>query len=220
MQIAPERSTMQERWLRFFNSVGYNTLAPLYASIDWLTLGTWWRLVHRALEYVPAGRDVLEVGFGPGKLHLALARQAEKLIGLDMALGMCRITARRLRRAGMKPRLVQGSALSIPFADHAFDVIVCTFALSGIPNASQVLAEFSRGLRPGGQVVLVEIGLPSDGNRVGTFWVRLWQSMGVFLYDQRALLKAVGLCVVTYEEYGPGRHIRIIVATKDSASTA
>ena len=54
--------------MEFYNRVLYNKLAPLYATLDWLTLGMWWRLVSRALKYVPAGARVLEVGFGPGKL--------------------------------------------------------------------------------------------------------------------------------------------------------
>lgn len=46
-----QRTPAQEWWLRFFNTVGYNALAPVYNSLDWLTLGAWWRLVRRALDY-------------------------------------------------------------------------------------------------------------------------------------------------------------------------
>ncbi|MBZ0295883.1 MAG: hypothetical protein K8L99_25210, partial [Anaerolineae bacterium] len=67
-----QRSVSQERWLAFFNSVVYNSLTPLYNSIDWITFGAWWRLVRHALDYVPAETDVLEVGFGPGKLQVEL----------------------------------------------------------------------------------------------------------------------------------------------------
>jgi hypothetical protein len=62
--------------------------------------------------------------------------------------------------------------------------------------------------------VLVDIGLPADGNCVGIFWARLWERMGDYLYDQPALMSAADLRIIAYEEYGPGKHIRVIVGEK------
>ena len=119
------RSTSQERWLRFFNRVLYDALAPAYDSMDVLTFGAWWRLVRRALDYVPPGGRVLEVGFGPGKLLVELARRADLCAGLDLAWGMCRFTQRRLRRAGLVSRVTRGSAFALPYPAGAFDVVTC-----------------------------------------------------------------------------------------------
>jgi tRNA G46 methylase TrmB len=71
-----ERSSAQDFWLRLFNGAVYNALPPVYDSIDWLTFCASWRLVRQALDYVPANVHVLEVGFGPGKLYVELARQS------------------------------------------------------------------------------------------------------------------------------------------------
>ena len=180
---APKRTTSQEWWLNFFNTVGYNLLAPVYNSLDWLTLGAWWRLVRRALEYVPAEKRVLEVGFGPGKLHAELVRQAELCVGLDLAQGMCRYTQRRLRQAGLVSRITRGSVFELPYPTDTFEVVVSTFAFSGFPNGLDALREMVRVTQFGGCVVLVDIGLPNDGNRLGGFLARLWERMGDFLYD-------------------------------------
>jgi len=208
------RTHSQERWLRFFNEVVYTTMAPIYDAMDWLTFGAWWRFVRRALAYVPPGKQVLEVGFGPGKLHARLAKQSSLCAGLDLAKGMCRFTRRRLRREGLPQRLTRGSALALPYAAASFDVVVSTFAFSGFPDGADALREMARVTRPGGQVVLVDIGLPRDGNRAGTFWARLWAAMGDFLYDQPALMQGAGLETVTFEEFGPGRHLRVVVGAK------
>lgn len=208
------QSPGQERWLRFFNTVLYNALAPLYDSLDWLTFGAWWRLVSRALDYIPAGGRVLEVGFGPGKLHVELARRADLLAGLDLARGMCRITRQRLLRHGLVPRLTRGSVYALPYPAGEFDTVVSTFAFSGFPDGPAAMREMARVLRPGGRLVLVDIGLPQDGNRAGSFWARLWERMGDTLYDQPALLAAAGLDLLTFEEFGPGRHIRAVVGRK------
>ena len=69
----------------------------------------------------------------------------------------------------------------------------------------------ARVVKPGGRMVIVDIAVPSDGNRVGTFWANLWVRMGDFIYDVPALMEVSGLAVTTCEEFGPGHHIRIVV---------
>lgn len=202
---------MQDRWLRFWNHVVYRSLAPLYNALDVLTLGAWWRLVRRALDFVPSGDRVLEVGFGPGKLLAALANRSEYVVGVDLAMGMCRFAQRRLRRAGLVPRLVCGDARHLPFVSGSFDSTASTFALSGIPEVELVLLEQRRVISTGGRVVLVDIGVPSDGNLLGTTLARLWSRIGDYMHDQPSLLRAVGLESVECREYGPGRHIRVVV---------
>ncbi len=213
----PQRTDSQERWLRFFNTIGYNALAPVYNSLDWLTFGAWWRLVRRALDYVPPGGRVLEVAFGPGKLHAELARQADVCLGLDLAWGMCRYTRQRLRRAGLPARLIRGSVFELPYPTNALDTVVSTFAFSGFPNGPAAMQEMARVIAPGGRLVLVDIGLPGSGSRVGVFLARLWERMGDFLYDQPALMQEAGLSVVTCEEFGVGDHIRAVVGKKQPA---
>jgi ubiquinone/menaquinone biosynthesis C-methylase UbiE len=91
---------------------------------------------------------------------------------------------------------------------------VSTFAISGLPHAGDALAEMARVTRRGGCVVLVDIGLPLDGNRAGTFWARLWERMGDYLYDFPVLMADAGLRVSAFEEFGPGHHIRVIVGER------
>ena len=211
---AASRSATQDKFLRFFNRVLYNSLAPAYDALDWLTLGAWWRLASRALDYVPAGQRVLEIGFGPGKLHVHLARRSSLYAGVDLAPGTCRIARHKLQRAGLKSGITRGSVFALPYPANAFDTVVSTFAFSGFPDSSDALREMARVLRASGRVVLVDIGLPRDHNRVGVLWARLWERMGDYLYDQPVLMAQAGLNVITFQEFGPGRHIRAAVGQK------
>jgi ubiquinone/menaquinone biosynthesis C-methylase UbiE len=207
------RTPQQDAWLKFFNEFVYNALAPAYNALDWLTLGIWWRLISRALPYIQENEDVLEVAFGPGKLHAQLAKKAKLCVGVDLARGMCRFTQRRLRRAGLPSRIVQGSVSALPLPTSSFGVVVSTAAFSGFPDGMNALREMVRLTRPGGWVVIVDFGLPRDGNRVGTFWARLWEKLGDFIYDQPAMMRAAGLEVNTFEEFGPGKHMRLVVGS-------
>lgn len=214
--MTPERTASQERWLRFFNRVVYDALPPAYDSLNWLTFGAWWRLISRALDYIPPGGQVLEVGFGPGRLHAVLARQSDLCVGLDLAWGMCHFTQRRLQRAGLPIRLTRGSMFELPYATGTFDVVVSSFALSGVHDGGEAVREMARVTRAGGRLVLIDIGLPEDGNRAGVFLARLWEWMGDFLYDQPAMMRQAGLQVVEFKSYGPGNHIRVMVGDKQA----
>lgn len=212
--IENNRQPGQERWLRFFNRVLYDLLAPLYNAIDWLTLGAWWRLVRRALDYVPPNGRVLEVGFGPGKLQVELARQAALSVGIDLAWGMCRLTDRRLRRAKLTPAITRGSVFTLPYPAGAFDTVVSTFAFSGLPDGQEAMNEMARVTAEDGRVVLVDIGLPPDGNRLGTFLARSWERMGDYLYDMPYMMETAGVTVTEVHAFGPGRHIFAVVGMK------
>lgn len=208
------RTPAQERWLNFFNDLLYERLAPAYAAMDWLTLGAWWRLVRRALVFVPPGGRVLEVAFGPGKLLAQLSLIAEQAYGVDMAWGMCRVARGRLHEAGLPACIARGSVYHLPYPDETFDTVASTFAFSGFRNGQRAMQELARVTAPGGRLVLVDIGLPADGNRLGQALARLWQRTGDFLYDQPAMMDEAGLLVTNVEEFGPGRHIRAVVGQK------
>jgi ubiquinone/menaquinone biosynthesis C-methylase UbiE len=214
MSSAHNHNPAQARRLRFFNDVIYDLFPAAYNAMDWLTLGAWWHLVRRAIDYVPPGGRVLEIGFGPGRLQVELARRADMCLGLDLAWGMCRFTQRRLRRAGLASQIVRGSVFDLPYPSGAFDTVISTFAISGVANGAAAISEMARVTAVNGSVVLVDIGRPKDGNRLGTFWAELWERLGDFLYDQPQMMKAVGLDVATFTEFGPGKHIRAIVGRK------
>ena len=48
-------------------------------------------------------------------------------VGVDHSMQMTRIASRRLRRAGIRPRIVRGSASALPFAPARFRSIVVSF---------------------------------------------------------------------------------------------
>jgi demethylmenaquinone methyltransferase/2-methoxy-6-polyprenyl-1,4-benzoquinol methylase len=108
-----------------------------------------------------AGATVLDVATGTGMVAAA----AQSIVGptgsvtaLDLSAGMLRVARRHV---GL--RLVQGSADALPLADEQFDFLTMGYALRHVASLDGAFAEFARVLRPGGRILLLEIGRPSSG---------------------------------------------------------
>ncbi len=106
----------------------------------------------QAMPYL-SGR-VLEIGFGPGHLQVALNEAGMQAFGLDESRQMGRQARRRLRRGKYPQHLINGYAQSLPFSGDGFDCVAATFPSEYIFEP-QTLAEIRRVLRPGGKLVII-----------------------------------------------------------------
>jgi SAM-dependent methyltransferase len=97
-----------------------------------------WADSRAALEPLElASRErVLDVGCGTGELTTVLREESPgTVVGLDADRSL-------LAHAG--PPVVQGDALSLPFPDDAFDLVVCQALLINLPDPAAAVAEFTR----------------------------------------------------------------------------
>jgi 2-polyprenyl-3-methyl-5-hydroxy-6-metoxy-1,4-benzoquinol methylase len=111
----------------------------------------------RRLRLNPGDR-VLDLGCGEGR-HLVGACFAAPVaaVGVDLSVGDLATARRRLEEvelaAGASHRLICGRAEQLPFADHSFDVVICSEVLEHIDDYEQVLSECRRLLKPDGTLV-------------------------------------------------------------------
>ena len=101
---------------------------------------------------------VLDVGCGEGALVCTAAARGAVATGLDPDPAM--LAAARMRAAGahVQAAFVEGRIEQIPFADASFDVVVAITVLCFLTDASGAVREMARVLRPGGRLVLGELG--------------------------------------------------------------
>lgn len=108
---------------------------------------------------VGPGTRLLDVAVGTG----LVAREAVRLIGrpadvigLDLSEGMLAEARRQLPIP-----LVQARAEALPLRDASVDVVSMGYALRHVPDLVGTFAEYRRVLRPGGTLLVLEIGRPT-----------------------------------------------------------
>ncbi|WP_327092192.1 class I SAM-dependent methyltransferase [Nonomuraea sp. NBC_01738] len=108
--------------------------------------------IKEIVETLPAG-DALDAACGTGRLAAYLAGRGHRVRGVDLSPDM--LERARLRVPGAEFEV--GELAALPVADESVDLVVCSLALTHVPDLGPVLAEFARVLRPGGHVVLADI---------------------------------------------------------------
>jgi dolichol-phosphate mannosyltransferase len=119
---------------------------------SWIPLQRYWqRARFRLIRSMVDGRTrILDIGCGSSRIVQSLPQS----VGLDMQIRKLRW----LRAPGRQ--LVQASLMQLPFADAAFDAVICSEVIEHIPRDEIDLGDMVRVLAPGGTLVL---GTPDYG---------------------------------------------------------
>ena len=115
------------------------------------------------------------------------------MVGLDFSQNMLDVGKQKVAREGLDKQisLIQGNAMELPFEDNRFDFATIGFGLRNVPDLEQVLREMKRVVKPGGQVVCLELSKP------------VWQPFkSIYYFYFEHILPALGkLFAKRYEQY-------------------
>ncbi len=126
-------------------------------------------LYRRVLGDAALDVELLEVGSGRGGGAFELfERGYRQLTALDLSprhVARCEARA-ALLDAATRPRFVVGNALSLPFDDGSFDVILNVESSHCYPDFDAFVAECHRVLRPGGRLRWCDFRTREDWDRL------------------------------------------------------
>lgn len=178
---------LQKGKQRLLSFVAANQFCPSFAGVFvnpfWLCRRA---LYHKLYAHAPhlLGR-VLDFGCGTGP-YQALLTSATEYIGLEYDSP----ENRRYKRAD-----IYYDGQTIPLDDASIDSVLSTQTLEHVPNPEQIVTEWARILRPGGQLLLTmpfmwpEHEMPYDFQRYTTNGLRkLLEENGFEIFKQERLL--------------------------------
>jgi len=134
--------------------------AVVYDALSRLVLGSLFgRIAADVAAVAPDGARVLEVGCGPGRLSIRLARQhGLDVTGLDLDPAMIERARANADHPGngdeRRPSFLVGDVASLAFPDESFDLVVSTLSMHHWADPTAGLAEIGRVLRPGARALV------------------------------------------------------------------
>ncbi len=146
------------------------------------------------------GRSVLDVGTGDGSYALEAASRGAVVTGVDVDPVMLRAAAQRASAMKLDVTFVEGRAEHLPVDGERFDVVLAVTVLCFVEDPAGSYRELARVLRPGGRVVIGELGrhnLWAASRRVrGWLGSPTWRAAHFWTRDElRRHLREAGLDV-------------------------
>ena len=116
-------------------------------------------------RFVRAGDRVLDIGAGPGRFTIELARIGAEVVVADLSPGQLELNRERVAAAGLDERVVEWTRADVldlsRWDDGSFDATVCFGGPLSyvVDRAEEGLAELARVTKPGGHVLLSVMSL-------------------------------------------------------------
>ena len=179
-------------------AAGYDRIAERYLA--WSGLRPSPARLHylaRAVELIPAGSRVLELGCGAGLPMTAALADGRDVTGVDLSATQIELARRNVPNA----TFLQADMTALDFEPATFGAVVAFYSLTHVPREelAGLLARIHGWLRPGGRFIAT-LGADDEPGDVETDW------LGVDMYfshfgakANRRLVEAAGFAIDSAE---------------------
>ena len=166
------------------------SIARWYEKNSRRDMGQFRELANRIEAGLPVGAGVLEVAPGPGFLSIEMAKSGKfPITALEISKTFVELVRTNAAKAGVAVDIREGNASAMPFADNAFDLIVCRVAFKNFSEPVKALKEMHRVLRPGGIGVVIDLrrdtpmsAIRDYVDQTGMSWINRWMTLLTFRF--------------------------------------
>lgn len=103
---------------------------------------------------IKPGKNMLDIGCGSGQSAIPAAKNGIKVTGVDIAENLIEHARERAQKEHLTARFDVGDAEALPCDNEIFDVVISMIGAMFAPRPEQVVNEFARVLKPGGQLYM------------------------------------------------------------------
>jgi SAM-dependent methyltransferase len=194
MAVSPGEQRMTEAVRRFWDSEPCGSELS-EADDEWRYFEELTRRRYELESHIPEiadfdrwrGRDVLEIGPGPGTDGERFARAGARYTGVDLSPQSLRLARRRFELYGLEGELLEQDATDLPFADGSFDLVYSHGVIHHIPAIEQAVAEIHRVLRAGSTALVMVYNRSSLNYRFSIAVLRRLGALALLLPDGQEL---------------------------------
>lgn len=164
MQVAEEGKNINQNRVVPVGSEVQTMFASIAKRYDLtntvLSMGTHHLWKNRLVGKLDPKQDirVLDLCCGTGDVYRKLRQKFSCVTGLDFCLPMLEVAKENLSSS----RLLLGSVEELPIQDSTFDAVTVAFGIRNLSNLEKGLEEIRRVLKPGGKILVLEFGQPSN----------------------------------------------------------
>ena len=178
----PVQIAKEDSWKLFDQIAGtYDLLNGLIS----LGVDRFWRKQMAQKVVKGSQMKALDLATGTADVALRLAELEciEQVQGVDLSQEMIALGNKKVEKhpLGAKVSLVIGDGVRLAYPDNTFDLVTLAFGIRNFSDPSLSLAHIHRVLRPQGQVLIMEFGLPKNS------WIKR-----AYLFYFRKILPLVG----------------------------
>jgi ubiquinone/menaquinone biosynthesis C-methylase UbiE len=151
----------------FIPALRFHRLTPLFDAVVAVTVRDG-AIKRRVIAHAApaAGERVLDIGCGTGTLAIAVARAAPdaQITGLDADAAILTRARAKAGDAGARIAFDQAMSTSLPYPGASFDLVLSTLFFHHLTDVAkrETAVEVVRVLRPGGRLVVADLGRPQD----------------------------------------------------------
>lgn len=199
-----ERFNLDTRELPSLKRLVLNLYYRIYGTPD-LHTHIRWRAIKKQFLDIKA-RSVLDIGCGAGIISLELALKAPwmKVVGIDLdkeAIKRANSIKKTLKLTNVEFQCMDATTI-YPYQDNYFDLVLLIDIIEHISNPQMLIANVSRVLKPGGNVI---ISVPTP-NYPKFFGYKFHKEIGhvrdgYWHEEVEDILKQHKICIEAYSYY-------------------
>jgi len=180
------------------SSAGYDKIAKDFSQ----TRNYIWKEMELAKTFINDKDDVLDIGCGNGRFFEIVEKKNANYTGIDNSEKLLKIAKDKY---GIKAKFLLANAISLPFENNSFDIVVSFAVLHHIPSKELREKFIKESFRV----------LKKDGVFVITVW-NLWQRKYISKIIKYALLKISGFSKLDFKDiylnFGEQKNVRYLHA--------